>query len=361
MPSLASVMSRRAPARLGDLAALGFNPSASPSLASLLASAGSVGGQTGPAPLVGGNVPAEQAPTAPNPRGVVAPPRVANPGAAMPSNLGDLAPVNLNAPPLPSIMPMSLGDIAQALPGSAKLHSGPDWGKIAQALLGITGDGLMAYGGLQPQFGPNIAKQKAAEQDQAFDLEKLDRTLQAKREDALRPRMEQVGNTIGMLDPRAQTYSPTFTSPGPAEQYAEALGHTPGTPEFVQAVRDYRLGSYSDPAMQNRLRLEGVRYENRDALQGERLGVTRRGQDLRYSSTTRGQDLTHGDRQAATAQSNTNNVRSTGTSRDNNRATNLAHLQTARRVNQNVGNEPVAVGPNGQKLVVRNGKWVPAQ
>jgi hypothetical protein len=54
--------------------------------------------------------------------------------------------------------------------------------------LGILGDVLMAYGGLTPTYGPELAKQRELDQQNSFDREKLNATLELARERALMPK-----------------------------------------------------------------------------------------------------------------------------------------------------------------------------
>jgi hypothetical protein len=95
---------------------------------------------------------------------------------------------------LPSIMPMSfnaqpmqpqgasLASLAGGLPqGQVKAPSKFNFGNIA----GILGDALMAYGGMKPTFGPELAARQDNEQQQGFEREKFNAELQARREIAL--------------------------------------------------------------------------------------------------------------------------------------------------------------------------------
>jgi hypothetical protein len=96
-------------------------------------------------------------------------------------NLNAQMPVGLDAQPQAQA-PMTLADLA--LPQGdipAKKHSPFSAGNI----LGVLGDALMAYGGLQPQFGPNLARQQDEERQQGYDREKLNATLEERRQEAL--------------------------------------------------------------------------------------------------------------------------------------------------------------------------------
>jgi hypothetical protein len=207
--------------------------------------------------------------------------------------------------------------------------------------------------------------QQQRQRDDTRDYEdvKWRRDRAAKREDELRPRVEEVGGSIGMLDPSEQSFQPFYEKPQVFESYARAQGFEPGSPEYAQAVQDYRLGSWSDPAMENRYGLEGVRYGHRDSLQDQRLRSGERNTDVRVGvsreNNIRSTSTSAANNRRSTATSSANNVRSTGQSNTNSVRSNDTRLQTAPR-RKGIGNAagPVAVGPNGERLVVRNGKWV---
>jgi hypothetical protein len=231
---------------------------------------------------------------------------------------------------------------------------GPNWAQIAL----VVGDTLRGLAGRDPIYGPMMLREQM-ERDQE------DREYKRK---LMEPRT--VGDSLIVPDGNGG-YKAAYSAPSPAESYAAAQGFQPGTPEYSQAVQDYVLKGYSPTGVAAKEAVTGYRYDRSDAQLGQRLQTMQRGQDLNYKA-----------RQAATAQSNTNNIRSTSTSSNNNvrstststannirsnqtsaannALTNQTHLQTARHVRP-MGNEPIAVGPNGEKMVVRNGQWVPAQ
>lgn len=345
MPAnLQSLMAK--PMSLADIAKAGFDPSVSPSLGLLMAAAASASPQ-GPARRGSGFPPPRltasaaaplDAPTSPVSGGNAT---VPNSGMASPDGqaaartapaiLGDLAPVNFGVDRLPSVGGPSLADLANGLPSAGKLHDGPNWGKILGTLAGIVGDGLAGAAGRPALYTESLIRKREQDQEQNNALERLRAEVELKRQAALAPHVEQVGNALGMVDPTTGAFRQTYTAPSPAEQYAAALGYQPGSDEYKQSVQDYLLKGYSDAAMPNRLGLIDHRYDRSDAQLGERLAVTRRGQDL-----------THGDRRASIAQSNTNNVRSTSTSAannvrstttsaNNNAATNEMRFQTSRK------------------------------
>ena len=345
MPAnLQSLMAK--PMSLADIAKAGFDPSVSPSLGLLMAAAASASPQAParrgsgfPPPRLTASAAAPlDAPTSPVSGGNATVPNsgMASPDGqaaarTAPATLGDLAPVNFGVDRLPSVGGPSLADLANGLPSAGKLHDGPNWGKILGTLAWIVGDGLAGAAGRPALFTQSLIQKRQDEREQNNALERIRTEVEMRRQAALAPHLEQVGNTIGMLDGNTRSFEPLYTSPSPAEQYAGALGYQPGSDEYKQSVQDYLLKGYSDAAMPNRLGLIDHRYDRSDAQLGERLAVTRRGQDL-----------THGDRRASIAQSNTNNVRSTSTSAannvrstttsaNNNAATNEMRFQTSRK------------------------------
>lgn len=166
-----------------------------------------------------------------------------------------------------------------------KAHKGPDWARIGLALAAGANGFLAAQGNPAGQIGLRgiwdmIERQR---QEKARLAE-----LQAKRYE---PR--EVGGSLIQLQ-QDGSYSTLYDAPNqpqPFEAYAAAQGFQPGTPEYINAVRDYRLGAWSDPAVEAKRELEGVRYGFRDALQDDRLASSERNTDVRVAATRRGQDI----------------------------------------------------------------------
>lgn len=262
--------------------------------------------------------------------------------------------------PLPQLAPMDeTGGIKAAFAANlekGRKETGLFKGNDVAASLGIIGDALMAYGGLNPQFAPRMAREAEQERQMEFDREKWSAEMEAERQKRLAPKVEQVGNTIGMFDPASLSYNPIFTAPQPWELYARSLGYEPGTNDYRNAIEEYRAGTWGDEGVAGRL-----------AVQQPRLDLSREN-NIRSTSTSRDNNI------RSTSTSRANNIRSTGTSRDNNvRSTstgrensvrsNDTRLRTTRRNPRaagSVSSEAVAVGPDGRRYVVRNGQWVPA-
>ena len=110
-----------------------------------------------------------------------------------PKTLADIAapnaadqPVSLMSDPSAGPMqpqPQTLADLA--LPAAnVKQPSKFNLGNI----LGVLGDALMAYGGLQPQFGPGLRRQQEDQRAQDFDREKFNAQIQLAQEKALAPK-----------------------------------------------------------------------------------------------------------------------------------------------------------------------------
>lgn len=252
-------------------------------------------------------------------------------GAILASLMGGLPPI-----PVPSPVPAAAKGPAVATdagaPALPKLSKG-------QLIAGILAD--MAAGAAG-QPGLFAAAQHQRQRDYLDDV-RWHRERVAKREDAMLPRVEKVGDSLGYLDPQAQSYKPFYTSPQPFEQYASAMGYQPGTPDYQRAVQDYRLGAWSAPAVDAKRDLEAVRYGYRDELQDDRLAVTRRGQDIRSADVHRGQDISRG-----------NNIRS-----------NATRQATVTPRKSKGGSDAVAEGTiirnpsTGKRMQMKGGQWVP--
>jgi hypothetical protein len=93
-------------------------------------------------------------------------------------------PMSMNeAQPMQSA-PMTLADLNLPQGQIPKPnHTRQTLGNIA----GVLGDALMAYGGMQPQFGPNLMRQQDEERQMGFEREKLNAQLEAARQKALEP------------------------------------------------------------------------------------------------------------------------------------------------------------------------------
>lgn len=240
-------------------------------------------------------------------------------------------------------------------------RSGPSKGQI---IAGILGDTLAGLAGRPAVVAPMWARNRELDDQRAYEEARWHRDRNARRQDEMRPRVEQVGDALGTYDPVSKTFEPIYTQPQPFEAYARAQGFQPGTEEYARAVEDYRLGSWSDPAVENRAEVEGVKVEGRSALETvraanrlretrERLSVTRRGQDIRSGDTRRGQDFRSGDTRRG------QDLRDATTRRGQD----LRSQLRGRRVGGQpvADNEPIARAADGTPLVVRNGKWVPAK
>lgn len=341
--------------------------------------AGAVGPQPSPIQLAmqsGG--PAPRAPSA-DPRGSsfgsgapISPPRsAASVNVTDPTRYGRIPAVfgvptpALSQAPAPASALATPASSANAGMFAGKPHHGLDWravvGALSQAALAFSASrGNPAALNMLDNLQQMQRLREEAEAKRAQDDLEYQRKLQEPRT---------VGDNLVVPD-GAGGFKTAFSAPSPAETYASNFGE-PGSDEYRQAMQDYILKGYSDPAIANRESLSGYNFDRRDVELGQRLATVRRGQDF-----------SHQDRQSSIAQSNTNNLRSTSTSSANNirstsqsninnqrstqtsaanaQLTNQTRLQTARHVRV-LPNEPVATDANGNKLVVRDGQWVPAR
>ncbi|MCA1653510.1 MAG: hypothetical protein ABR588_08830 [Sphingomicrobium sp.] len=246
------------------------------------------------------------------------------------------------------------------MPGIAAHRNGIDWKRLA----GIIGPALMAAGGhpeLGMQFIENQQKMRNEEAQRQFDLSKLSLQQSLPRE---------VGHALIQKGSDGQ-YHELYSDPEPFESYAQAQGLKPGTPEYAAAVKSYRLGGWSDDAVANREGYAGVRFGYQGQLQDARLRSGERNTDVRANAsinnnirttgvsaannartvgaTTRGQDLRN-----ATVQRGQ-------TMLDNRVRGSAAYQGHGGHAGFGGGASAVAVGPNGHRIVVQNGRWVDAQ
>ena len=236
-----------------------------------------------------------------------------------------------------------------------------------QIIAGIFADMLAGAAGQPPMVAQMWQRQRELEAQRGQEEARWHRDRNAKREDAMQPRVEQVGDSLGTYDPVTKTFEPIYRKPQPFEAYAQARGYVPGTQEYADAVEDYRLGSWSDPAFENRTGLEDVRARGRTALEimrganrlrdTETRMATSRENNIRTTGTSaannrRTTSTSAANNQRSTAQSNTNNLRTTTTTQGS------ANYQG--RGGKGRGATARIVNPQtGQAMVLRNGQWVP--
>lgn len=194
-------------------------------------------------------------------------------------------------------------------------------------------------------------------------------TMWKQEYEASKPQYFMSGQDRVVVDPVTGQTQVLYDAPEDFEIYAERLGLEPGTDEYSDAAADYVLRSAGPTAQAGRQFLEGVRQDNRKELEGVRQGNRLQ---LRTTPTYL---------QA--------NPRATGGGGGGGRPTSMAGVvapilakvaggkpltageQQAldtyyRRKGGGGGRTPttgsgerVIVNKQGQKMVVRNGKWVP--
>jgi hypothetical protein len=127
-------------------------------------------------------------------------------------------------------------------------------------IAGILGDALMAYGGMQPQFGPGIARQREQEADRGFDREKLNAQLEMQRQKALEPPqfIQNLQAYMTMPDEAKRQYLSYLDATNPiavsgpqgTQRVPRSLGPKPGT------VEDGYVFLGGDPADQSNWRAQ---------------------------------------------------------------------------------------------------------
>lgn len=227
--------------------------------------------------------------------------------------------------PLAAEMPTI--DVPSPLAGPARPR--PQGMSKGQLIAGILADALAGAAGQGPQFAPLMERRR---QEQAA-IDREDQLYRRHRADAAEDRRAQLNaprffsgkEDQLQYDPVTGAVKTIYDAPTDAEAYAKAAGAMPGTPEYRDALSDYLLKGYGPTAMLSREDLERVRNSGRATLEGMRQ---------RNRLTLRGQP----------------NWRD-------------LHPRVApyRRGAKSAGSGATATGPNGQKIVVKDGRWVDAQ
>jgi hypothetical protein len=278
----------------------------------------------------------------PMPRGIFSPPAVASqgqipqgaqpsetqmPGSHIPPLAPSRAPAGMFANPASVLGPDGMADINRSLQQNAALGQRKH-AKHQETLRNVVGaisngiNGWLAAGGNPAGIEGLRATHEAmmAKQQEAARLAEQSQALEAKR---LLP--TQVGDSLVQIDPVTGEYSTLFRDPQPFEAYAASLGLQPGTPEYMDEVKNYRLGAWNDDAVAAKAGLEGVRFGYRDTLQDHRYDHMGDLQDDRLAVTRRGQNLAHSDRVAGHVVSRENSIRSNDTRRG---AASYSHVPT---------------------------------
>lgn len=81
--------------------------------------------------------------------------------------------------------------------------------RLGSSILGGIADGFAVHGGFRPGYSDGIDQQR----EYAQRLQELQAERQARQQERMMPRAEQVGDSIGMLDPSTGSFTPTYTAP----------------------------------------------------------------------------------------------------------------------------------------------------
>lgn len=110
--------------------------------------------------------------------------------------------------PLAEIMQMdpSIANMPSIEPKKPGLfgHGGAGW-----QILGYLGDAVAQHYGGQPNF----ARMQQSDRENEQQMELYRQRVAEQREERMRPRAEQVGDAIGMLDPATGAFTPTYQAP----------------------------------------------------------------------------------------------------------------------------------------------------
>ena len=307
-----------------------------------------------PSPFGGGNIPSPYQPTmanigpandqgSPNAALLSAAMRSAGPGGAM---------------SLPDMGPMTVGNEQITMPPPTPHRSFfmADGTGTGNRILGAIGDGLLGAAGRPGVYAPMMEQRHRDEQDHQW---KLDDTLAELRARAHQPQYFSGKEDRLSFDPITGKTTTLYAAPSDAETYAKTLGFAEGAPDYTKAVQDYTLKGYGPTALANRQTLEGQRYDDRSSLQDDRYGYIGGLQDTRLAAYRRNSD-------ARIAGSTANSMRATaarqrGQDMTDKRVRGSPAYQGYGGRGRGGGESAVAVGPNGHRIVVQNGRWVDAQ
>jgi hypothetical protein len=226
---------------------------------------------------------------------------------------------------------MTLGETAA---GAMPQKNGIDWRMIA----GIVGDALGGLNGQPPMYAQAMYKERAARADQQRQNAEI---MLRSRLDREKPDYFTAGNDRVRYDPTTGGTETLYTAPEEFDTYARALGAEPGTAEYNILAQDYIMRSSGPSATANDQFLEDHRQGNRVDLENLRYGNRQGLEDQR--------------------QGNRIQLRGTPTYRQANPIPPKPRASGGGRGGSGGGvrEGQTASGPNGAKIVYRNGKWVP--
>lgn len=260
---------------------------------------------------------------------------------------------------LPSInavpqMPAPMPTLTAPPPGEGREKMGK-----GQLLAGILGDMLSGALGKPATFAKHMMEQRQWDREDLREERKQSRT-----------QFQNVpGEGLVAVNPADLTARTIVKSKTPGQSYAEAQGFLPGTPEYNMALSDYILKSSGPTAFGYKSNLQDDNQEAMADRLMRTLGVRREIAELMARTST-------DNNQRNNATSAANNVRTTSTSAANNVRTNSTSVANSVRANETTRggasyqgrsgkganrypDGTVIAGPGGQKMVRRNGQWVP--
>jgi len=215
-------------------------------------------------------------------------------------------------------------------------------GHVLTRALQILGPAMMAAGGNQAGADAAIARLAQQRRDTQLNQQTLAlQLLKWKQQEYARSaelaadtsKPFTIGHDRVQYDPTTGQAHTLYHGPQDFEAYAAAQGVEPGTEAYNQAVQDYVLRSSGPTALDNSETLDHYRTGNRASLEG-----LRQKNRLSMEGVRQGNRLT---------------LRGTPSYHD-------IHPLPSRGGGGGKG-EITATGPNGQKIKLVNGQWVPAQ
>lgn len=157
----------------------------------------------------------------------------------------------LPPPQQQSVMPGDQPPFPQpdGLPGMTPKKRG-----TANDIMGSIFDALAAVGGGTPTYWSNVLEGQQRDDQGRQRLAERQAIREEKLAEAMRPRVEQIGNQFGILNPQTGAFNPTYTAPqdartGETERLIEQWGTLPDSdPRKAMIARALR-GSTYDPTV----------------------------------------------------------------------------------------------------------------
>lgn len=123
--------------------------------------------------------------------------------------------------------------------------------RLGSSILGGIADGFAVHGGFRPGYSDGIEQQR----EYAQRLQELQAEREARRAERMMPHAQQVGDSIGMMDPATGSFTPTYTAPpqqSEQERLIDAWGREQDPERKAMIERTIRGFQYTPEVMDAR-------------------------------------------------------------------------------------------------------------